>query len=333
VHIGLALPQFDLPTGGDRVLEWVTVRDRARLAERLGFESLWLADEMVVDATGADRRPRVGGYDPLVALGALARTTHRVRLGTLLFAFLRPAAVLAKALATLDVVSAGRLVVGLGPSGPLSGVPGPSGPLSGVPGPSGDAAAHLGEVCQVLAGMFGGGPFSFAGAHIHVTDARCLPLPVQRPHPPIWLGGDDDDLLDMVARHGQGWHAAGAWTPDAYRQRLNALDVACERAGRDPATVTRSLGLTAMVGESGADLDRRFRRLRGVAPAAVPGSTTFDEWRRGRLVATVDEVGARLEEWSALGVDTVVLGTGGGFSVTGPDDMAMLAASCSLKPV
>ncbi|MGI8778014.1 MAG: LLM class flavin-dependent oxidoreductase [Acidimicrobiales bacterium] len=319
MHIGLALSQFDLPTGWDHVLGWATVRDRAQLAERLGFESLWLADQVVVDATSADRRPRVGGYDPLVALGALARTTHRARLGTLLFAFLRPAAVLAKALATLDVVSAGRLVVGLGPSG--------------VPGLSGDAAP-LGEVCQVLAGMFGGGPFSFTGAHIRVTDARCLPLPVQRPHPPIWLGGDGDDLLDMVARHAEGWNAAGAWTPDAYRQRLNALDVACERVGRDPATVTRSLGLTALVGESGADLERRFRRLRDVAPAAVPGSTTFDEWRRGRLVATVDEVGAGLEEWSALGVDTVVLGAGGdGFSVTEPDDMAMLAASCSLKPV
>jgi len=320
VHIGLALPQIDLSIAGDHVSGWATVRDQAQLAERLGFESLWLADQVVFDATG-DRRPRVGGYDPLVALGALARVTRGVRLGPLLVGALRPAAVLAKALATLDVVSGGRVVVGLAGS---------------VPEGSGAAteAARLGEVCQVLAGMFGGGPFSFAGAHVQVTAARCLPLPVQRPHPPIWLAGADDDLLGVVARHGDGWNAAGAWTPDAYGRRLNALEAACARVGRDPATVTRSLGLTTLMGDNEADLQGRFRQLRDLAPPAGPGPSTLDEWRRGRLVGTGEEVRAQLEEWAALGVDTVVLGVGGdAFAVTGNDDLAMWAAACSLEPV
>jgi len=303
MHVGLALPQFDLPAstptqrpGRTGPVSWSTVQECAQRAEDLGFESLWITDQ---------------GLDPLVALGALARVAHRVRLATMaLDATCRPAAVVAKALATIDVVSGGRLVVGLGI-------------------PHEDEPVPLAEACQVLVGMFGGGPFSFSGAHVQVVGARCLPLPVQRPHPPIWVCGASDELLDVVARHADGWSASWTWTPEAYRRRLDILDAACDRVGRDPATVTRSVGLCTLVGEDEADLSRRFRRLSGLD--ALEG-VSLDEWRRGRLVGTVEEVSGQLEEWEALGVDTVVLGVGAApFSATGVDDMAMLASACNLE--
>ncbi|MDQ6798760.1 MAG: LLM class flavin-dependent oxidoreductase [Actinomycetota bacterium] len=308
MRVGLALPQYELAvpernagsvperSAGAGPMRWQEAQECARLAEDLGFESLWLADH---------------GFDPLVALGALARITNRVGLGTfVLDAALRPPAVLAKALATIDVVSGGRVVVGLGARRE-------------------DGAAQLAEACQVLVGLFGGGPFSFAGTHVTVTDARCLPRPVQRPHPPIWVDGSSDELLDVVARHGDGWSAGWLQTPEAYRGRLTVLEAACERAGRDPATVTRSLGLHALVGEDAPDLKRRFRHLRELAP--VMGAD-LEEWRRGRLVGTVDEIGAQLGEWEALGVNTVVLGPGTvPFSVAGPDQVEMLASACSLE--
>jgi alkanesulfonate monooxygenase SsuD/methylene tetrahydromethanopterin reductase-like flavin-dependent oxidoreductase (luciferase family) len=301
MHTGLALPHFGPSAPGVELPGWQAVRELARRADSLGFESLWLGDQP-------------GGADPLVTLSALVRITSRPGIGTLaLDAFLRPPAVLAKALATLDVVSGGRTIVGLG-------------------GARGEDAARLAEVCQVLVGMFGGGPFSFAGAHVRVTEARCLPLPVQRPHPPIWLAGGDDRLLDVVARHGQGWTTAWTSTPAAYGERLGALEAACARVGRDPTTVTRCLGLTALVGEDEADLRRRFRHLCDLAPAPGPASVdSFDEWRRTRLVGTVEEVGAQLDEWASLGIDTVVVcAAGGPFSVMGRDDVAMWAAACSL---
>jgi alkanesulfonate monooxygenase SsuD/methylene tetrahydromethanopterin reductase-like flavin-dependent oxidoreductase (luciferase family) len=299
MHIGLSLPHFGRSVPGPDLPGWPAVRELALLAERLGFESLWLGDQP-------------GGADPLVVLAALARTTRRPKLGTLVLdAFLRPPAVLAKALATLDVVTGGRTVVGLG-------------------GASAGDAAWLAEVCQVLVGMFGGGPFSFAGAHVRVTEARCLPLPAQRPHPPIWLGGDDDRLHDVVARHGQGWTTAWTSTAAAYRERLGALDAACARVGRDPATLTRSLGLTALVGEDESDLRRRFRHLCELAPGPGIAATTLDEWRRTRLVGTVEDVRAQVEGWGALGIHTMVLGAAGPFSVLSPDDVAMWAAACSL---
>ncbi len=331
MRIGLALPQFDFSVPGESPLQWATVRDWAVRAEGLGFESLWLADHLFLEITRYGGRPgRHGAFDPLVTLGALARITSRVRLGTLvLCAPLRPPTVLAKALATVDVVSGGRLVVGLG-----AGWFEPEFTEAGL-AMAGPAARleYLAESCQVLAGMFGGGPFSYAGNYVRVAQARCLPVPVQRPRPPIWVGGKGDRLLELVARHADGWNAVWAWTPAAYRGRLSVLEAACARVGRDPASITRSLGLQALVGEDLADLERRFRRLCEVAPPGTMAEKTLEEWRQGRLVGTVEEVREQLGGWEALGVDTIIVGPGPlPFSVTGRDDVAMLAEACSLDP-
>ena len=329
MRIGLALPQFDFSVPGERPLRWATVVDLARRAEDLGFESLWLADHLFLDISPWGGPPgRHGAYDPVVALSALARATFRARLGTLVLCVpLRPVTVLAKALATLDVLAGGRLVVGLG-----AGWYEDEHVAAGVPFESaGDRLAHLAEACQALRGMFGGGPFSFAGQHVRAVEARCLPRPRQRPAPPLWIGGRGDRLLDVVARHADGWNTVWAWTPAAYRERLAALDAACERVDRDPATVTRSLGLYALVGEDEADLARRYRRLVELAPRGVMSGRSLAQWRQGRLVGTVEEVGEQLAGWAALGVDTLVLGPGPlPFAVTSADDVAMLAAACSL---
>ena len=329
MRIGLALPQFDFSVPGERPLRWSTVVDCARRAEDLGFQSLWLADHLFVEISPWGGSPgRYGVYDPIVALGALARVTARACLGTLVVcAPLRPPTVLAKALATLDVLAGGRLVVGLGAGWyeeefVAAGVPfeGPAARLS-----------HLAEACDVLRGMFGGGPFSFSGSHVQARAARCRPRPAQRPAPPIWVGGRGDRLLDVVARHADGWNTVWAWTPAAYRERLVALEGACERAGRDPSTVTRSLGLYALVAEDRRDLGSRFRRLADLAPAGVVGGTSLEEWREGRLVGTFEEVAEQLAEWEALGVEELILSAGAlPFSVTALDDVDALAAACRL---
>jgi probable F420-dependent oxidoreductase len=331
VRIGLALPQFDFSVPHERPLRWSTVVDCARRAEGLGFESLWLADHLFCEITRWGGPPgRFNAYDPLVALGALARATRRPRLGTLVVCVpLRPATVLAKAMATLDVLSGGRLVVGLGAGWYEDEFVTAGVPFEGA----GSRLAHLAEACEVLRGMFGGGPFSFVGSHARANDARCLPRPRQRPGPPIWIGGRGDRLLDVVARRADGWNTVWAWTPAAYRERLSVLEAACERARRDPSTVTRSLGLYALVGEDRRDLARRFRRLADLAPPGVVGARSLDEWRQGRLVGTVDEVAEQLAGWQALGVDTLVLGAGPlPFSLTTIDDVDMLATACSLAP-
>ena len=326
LRLGLALPHFDFSVAGETRLPWATLTGWARQAETLGFESLWVPDHLFLDLARHGGPPGIfGSYDPLVVLAALARLTRGVRLGTLvLCAPLRPVTVLAKALATLDVVSGGRLVAGLG-----AGWYEPELVAAGLAleRPA-RRLAHLEEACEVLRGMFGGGPFSFRGAHVQAVDARCRPRPAQRPHPPIWVGGRGDRLLGVVARQADGWNAAWRWTPDSYRERLRVLEAACEGAGRDPATVTRSLGLYTLVGEDRRDLRHRFDRLCELSPPGVMDGWSLDDWRRGRLVGTVEEVREQAAEWEALGVDTLILSLGSlPFSVTVADDLALAAAS------
>jgi len=149
---------------------------------------------------------------------------------------------------------------------------------------------------------------------------------VQRPTPPIIVGGKGDRLLELVAACADGWNTCWVWTPSAYRERFAVLERACESAGRDPATISRSLGLYALCGEDERDLARRFERLRVSTPPGVLDRTTLDEWRVGRLVGTAEQVREQAAGWAALGVDTLVVGPGAvPFAVTALDDVSLLA--------
>jgi alkanesulfonate monooxygenase SsuD/methylene tetrahydromethanopterin reductase-like flavin-dependent oxidoreductase (luciferase family) len=230
--------------------------------------------------------------------------------------------VLAKSLAGLDRICGGRLDVGVG-----AGWYEPEYEAIGMamPGP-GVRLARLRETVTVLRGLLGGGPFTFDGEYHRAVDARNEPAAVQRPSPPIILGGKGDRLLDLVADIADGWNTCWAWTPETYAERLSVLDRACESVGRDPASVTRSLGLYALGGEDDTDLARRFERLRALSPAGVLDGMTLDRWRADRLVGTVEELRAQRSRWEELGIETLIVGVGAvPFAVTTVDDVELLA--------
>lgn len=298
MHVGLALPQYDFSVAGGSRLAWSTVVTWAQLAEQYGLQSIWLADHLFL---GIEKYGGAGGqhfgYDPIIGLGDLARRTSRVQLGTLvLCAQLRPPKLLARQLSTLDALAGGRLVAGVG-----AGWYEPEYRAAGLPFER--PGVRLAQLAGTLDAL-GGAAY------------------------PRWVGGKGDRLLDVVARHAEGWNTVWSWTFDDYRARAAALDAACERVGRDPATVTRSLGLFTLVGDGAADLSRRFGRLREVTPPGVLGGRSLDDWRKGHLVGTVDEVREQLEGWRALGVSVFIAGLGAlPFSVTHPDDLELLASA------
>lgn len=316
MDVGVALPQFDFSVPGESPLSWSSVLQWAGRAEELGFDSLWLADHVFFSVEKYGGPPGTyGALDPLVALAGLARATSRARLGTLvLCAQLRPPAVAAKALASIDVLSGGRLTVGMG-----AGWYEPEYRAAGIPFERpGVRLAQLAEAVEVVKAMFGGG----------WGEAPCDPLPAQRPRPPVWVGGRGDRLLGVAAQHADGWNTVWSWTPEAYRERLDVLGRACERNGRDPADVHLSLGLYALVGEDEADLARRFEHLQRVALPGVIDGLSLDEWRAGRLVGTVEQVAEQLAGWSALGVGTLIASFGAlPFAVTDVEALELLAAA------
>jgi len=289
VQLGLALPQYDYSIPGASPLPWERVVEVARRAELAGYDSVWLADHLFlsVEKYGGPAGDH-WGYDPLVALAGIARATKRVRIGTLvLCAQLRPPGVLANALVSLDVVSRGRLIAGIG-----AGWFEPEYRAAGVPFErDGVRVEQLAEAVQIVTGMVGGERFSFAGRHYALPDARSLPAPVQRPRPPVWVGARGDKALVVAAQHADGWNMRG-WdvAPDDYRERLRVFEAACENAGRDAATVTRS------------------------ANQRYDGSVT--DMRR------------RMREWHELGVSTLIVGLGAlPFSLNESDDIERVASA------
>jgi probable F420-dependent oxidoreductase len=160
----------------------------ARKVEAVGCSAFVLPDHLI------------GQYAPLQALAVVAAATERLRVGTfVLNTGLRHPAVLAQDLATLDVLSGGRLEIGLG-----AGWNKPEYDAIGIPfEPVGVRIGRLTEAITILKGCFAGGPFSFSGEHYTITGHDGVPAPAQRPHPPMFLGGGGKRLLTLAGREAQ----------------------------------------------------------------------------------------------------------------------------------
>jgi alkanesulfonate monooxygenase SsuD/methylene tetrahydromethanopterin reductase-like flavin-dependent oxidoreductase (luciferase family) len=198
--------------------------------------------------------------------------------------------------------------------------------------PPGERLARLAEALEVLDGFLPGGPFTYEGRYHRAREAPNRPPARQSPRPPVFVGGKGDRLLRLVAERADGWNTCWAWTPDAYRERLGVLEEACASVGRQPATVSRSLGLYALVGWTEDDLEYRFQRMRALAPGGMLDSVTLEQWREGRLVGTTQEAAEQMGDWEELGIETLIVSVGPlPFSVCDPDDLLPLAAALGLS--
>lgn len=284
---------------------WEAMLAWARRAESLGLESVWLADH-----DGWYQAAVEPGLEPLTALAGLARATTRVRLGGLLSLRGRPPALVAKALATTDRLSHGRLVLAM---------------TTGTEQPGSSAGAEqLGEAVQIVQGAFGGGPFSFEGSHYRVEALRCRPRPVQQPGPPVWVTGGRE-VLAVAARHADGWvWDDWAGTLDSYRSLGTALDRACEELGRDPASLPRAVCRRALVGESEAHVRRGWEE--------VGGGTALGAHRRGHLVGAPEQVREQVLAWERAGVATLIVHPGAlAWTSMSGDDLDLLASAVSSR--
>ncbi len=197
------------------------------------FESGWLFDHFY-PIVGDPAGPCLEGW---TALTALAQATRRLRLGTLVTGVhYRHPAVLANMAATIDIISGGRLELGIGAGwNELE-----SGAYGIALGTRRERSDRLEEACQVLVGLLSQETTSFSGDYYRLTDARCEPKGPQRPHPPICIGGSGERrTLRTAARFAQHWNFVGG-TPEEFARKRDVLFAHCADIGRDPAEITLS---------------------------------------------------------------------------------------------
>ena len=206
------------------------------------FEHAWLWDHMVPlrgDIKGA-------ALEAWTLLAALAAQTSRLRLGVIVTSNrLRSPTLLAKMAATVDHIAQGRLVLGIGAGGSRAAVENPAVrefEAYGVPLVSPrEAVADLAQSCDIIRRMWTEEePFDFDGPSLRLKGAVCEPKPVQKPHPPILIGGLGDRVLRIVAEHADIWNYPGVPSPQ-FRERNRVLDEHCAAIGRDSSEIVRSM--------------------------------------------------------------------------------------------
>jgi probable F420-dependent oxidoreductase len=331
MRIGLAMPHYDTSLAG-LPASWEGLREVARVAEAAGFDSLWVSDHLFLDwgKYGGPPTPQ-GALECWTTLTALAAMTERVRLGSLaLCNDFRSPALLAKMVATLDLLSGGRVDVGLG-----AGWYEPEYAAAGIDfDPPGKRIRRLGEAIEILARLLEGEELKFEGRHYSIDGAVCRPRPQQQPRPPIWVGGKGDLLLKTAARKADGWNFSWLGSFDTYKERVEAAERACASVDRDPATLRRSAGVYLLAGRDDRDVQRRFERLVERTPTGVlrgPKERTavsWDEFRGSRVAGTVEEVTDRLGELAELGVEEVIVSLGAlPFQVSDIEDVELVGAA------
>ncbi len=228
MRIGVTVPNVH-----ETLAERSTIEAVARMADELGFDSVWCNDHLAIPtasgdgaaepayaaAYGEQRGQRI--YEPLIVLAYLAAVTRRVLLGTSVYLLpLRNPLLAARQAVSLDGLSAGRLVLGVGAGWLESEFDAVGVPYRQRGRRTDEAIAMLKSLCGADGGGF-------------------LPKPVQRPHPPLWIGGRSEAALRRAARAGDAWHPSHL-TVDELRRQIPALHAECERAGRpaDEVAVT-----------------------------------------------------------------------------------------------
>jgi probable F420-dependent oxidoreductase len=254
----------------------VELLEQVRVADGTGWYGVWLADHYMPN-TGDTTPARGDTYECWALLPALAAVTERVRIGTLVSpTSVHHPALLAKRAATIDQLSGGRMVLGLGAGWQINEHHAYGIELE----PPGKRVSRFEESIQIVRSMLSAESTTFHGAYYDVTDAPCDPKPVQSPLP-LLVGTRSPRMLRITARHADEWNTWG--TPEQAAVHRAALIETCHEVGRDPATVRTSVN--ALV-----DLD-------GSAPP--PG--------RAALFGSAQQLVDQFGQYAELGFDEFIL--------------------------
>jgi alkanesulfonate monooxygenase SsuD/methylene tetrahydromethanopterin reductase-like flavin-dependent oxidoreductase (luciferase family) len=264
LKVGVQLPEVEW------VARWPQLREMARAAEEVGLDSIWVGDHLLYRGDGLPAR---APWESWTTLAAIAAVTDRVQLGPLVAAtsFHNPA-LLAKQAATLDEISNGRLILGLG-----AGWNEVEYRAYGFP--FDHRVSRFEESFTIIRTLLADGRCDFHGTYFQLDDCQLLPRGPRHPHgegPPLMVGSIGERMLSIALPYVQAWNAWFTWFGnhvEGYRPMRDTVDAACRAAGRDPAEVERTVALfVAFPGARGRSLgDLKDAEVTAIAgdPAAL----------------------------------------------------------------
>ena len=285
---------------GQENVTWEQWAALARACEDSGVEGLFRSDHYASVMQGQVR----GGLDAWATITALAARTERTRLGSMVSpATFRHPSELAKVVATADHVSGGRVELGMGAG------------WNEHEHVSYGFAFHdmstrlelFAEQLEIVHRQWTEDEFDFHGRHYRLDGCRALPKPLQQPHPPLIVGGSAGrKTADPAARFADEYNTVAPTVEQARERRAN-LDAACERVGRDPATLRLSVMTGCVIGEDEAQVRERVRAVLAATGRDMDPDAYLESRRAVLVLGTVEEAAERLRELERAGVERVFL--------------------------
>jgi F420-dependent oxidoreductase-like protein len=287
LKFGLQHPNFSFDGEGAEVVE--KLRSLAQRAERLGFDSFWVMDHFhQIQYVGQSKEPLLEGWTTQAVVAGL---TEKIKLGTLVTGIVyRHPSVLAKIGATLDVLSKGRLFMGIGAAWNVEearayGIPFP---------PVGERMRRLEEAAQIIIKMWTEERASFNGKFYQLSDAYCNPKPIQKPRPPIMIGGSGERrTLKIVAKYGDACNIFGS--VETLRHKLGVLREHCRSVGRDYNSILKTKLAHVVIDK---DREKVTEAIKGLSE---------DRRREYAIYGTPEEVRKQIEAFRDVGIEYLIV--------------------------
>jgi len=288
ITFGVFIPQgwkMELVGITDPVAKWNKTVEIAQLAERLGLDSIWVYDHF----HNVPRPAHETVFECWTVISAISQQTKRIRLGQMVGCNLyREPSLLAKITSTVDVISGGRLDWGIGAGWYENECRGYG---YDFPEPK-VRIAMLRECVEIVRAMWTQEETNYDGKYYTLQRGNCDPKPLQKPHPPIWIGGGGEQLtLRVVARFADCSNFGG--TPEEFARKREILKGHCAAVGRDESQIRKTWSPDIFI-------RRTEKELKSTGSLSLRGDP-FDVWQTGNLVGTVEQVTEKVQQYIDLG--------------------------------
>ena len=294
MKFGLQHPSFSFDGRGAQIAD--SLKQLVLRAESSGFDSFWVMDHFhQIQFVGTPDEPMLEGWTTIAALSGV---TSKIKLGTLVTGNIyRHPSVLAKIGATFDVMSKGRLFMGIG-----AGWNEEEANAYGIPFPSTkERLKRLEEAVQIIKKMWTEEKANFDGKYYKLQGAYCNPKPIQKPHPPIMVGGEGErETLRIVAKYANACNLFGS--PNTVKHKLNVLREHCKTAGRDYNEILKTKLSRVVIGKSRDEAERRL--------AELFEGTPHERIKEMSIYGTPEDVCQEIEALRDAGIEYLIVNFG-----------------------